>query len=238
MSNKKLNVIHLNTVDSTNNYAKALLKSGEPLPACTVVYAECQTSGKGRLSRSWYSEEKNTLCMSLIIPCVHKPQVTLLSALGVHKALLKLGIENLRIKWPNDIISGNKKLCGILTEGTEQGTVIGIGLNLNTTLFPSDIKDKATSLKLLTARDYSPEDVLRVVSEEVFSLLEETDYSLTENALSDYNILCGNIDKEVLWDKDKKGICTGIDKEGNLLVTTQEGTEKISFGEVTVTGIY
>ncbi len=238
MSNLKLNVIHLDTIDSTNTFAKALLNSGEPLPAYTVIYTDIQTAGKGRLSRSWYSEKGHTLCMSLIIPCVNKPQVTLLSALGVHSALSKLGIENLSIKWPNDIIADKRKLCGILTEGTQKGTVVGIGINLNTTVFPIDIKDKATSLKLLTGKEYFAEKVFEVVSQEVFTLLESTDFTLTEQAFSEYNLLCANIGKKVLWGENKSGICTGIDQSGNLLVTTSDGTEKVSFGEVSVSGIY
>ncbi len=231
-----INLITLEKTESTNTYAKALLNSGEPLRPFTVVFAKEQTHGKGRLSRTWESKKDNSLCMSLILSCVNNPHITLLSALGVHKALSEIFPE-FQIKWPNDIIAKGKKLCGILTEGTPNGTVVGIGVNLNQTEFSEDISHKATSLKLLTGKIYSAEELCKKVAKSVFETIEKYNYQLTEDAISEYIPLCANIGKEVFW-QDKNGIAYGVSLDGSLLVKTQEGAEAVRFGEVFVNGIY
>lgn len=236
-----INLICLEQVDSTNTYAKALLKSGEPLCPYTVIYAKEQTAGRGRLGREWHSKEGQSLCMSLIVPYHHKPGITLLCALGVHKALEKIcgetHREKLRIKWPNDIIAGSKKLCGILVEGTEKASIIGIGINLNSIDFPQDIAHKATSLKLMTGKDSEPLEIAKAVAEEVFSITDMNQGNLTEDAIKKYSPLCANISREVHFG-GKKGIAVGIAEDGSLAVMTDGSLEKVSFGEVTVSGIY
>lgn len=231
-----INIIRLQKVNSTNTYAKALLKSGEPLVPYTVVYAKEQTEGKGRMGRSWESSKDDTLCMSLIIPHLCKSGVTLLVALGVHKALRDI-CPNLQIKWPNDIICENKKLCGILTESTNGGTVIGIGINVNTENFSDDIADKATSLKMLTGREYDKEEILREVATCVFDIIDKHNGELTKEAKEEYLPLCANINRQVSW-KEYTGIATTVTQEGALLVKTETGVAEIAFGEVAVSGIY
>ncbi len=231
-----INLISLKKVNSTNTYAKALLKSGEPLKPYTVVYAKEQTAGRGRLNRSWESKEGDSLCMSLILPYTYKSGITLLSALGVYYALCDI-CPDIKIKWPNDIIAQGKKLCGILTEGTEHGTVVGIGLNLNHTHFSEEIAHKATSLWLLTGNTFDPESILQKVAVCVFETIEKHKAELSKDAISEYTPLCANIGKEVKW-QNKTGIATGLSAEGSLLVKTTESTEEIRFGEVFVNGIY
>lgn len=231
-----INLITLEKTESTNTYAKALLKSGEPLRPFTVVFAKEQTRGRGRLNRTWESTKGDSLCMSLILPITANPSITLLAALGVHKAL-KSFCKDLQIKWPNDIIHGNKKLCGILTEGTESGSVVGIGINLNQTEFSAEIACKATSLKLLTNSTYCAEELCKKVAQSVFETMENHNFRLTDEAISEYTLLCANIGKEVSW-QNKKGIAQGISSEGSLLVRTEKGEEQILAGEVFVSGIY
>lgn len=174
--------------------------------------------------------------MSLIAPYPFKPAITLLSALAVYNILKKL-CDNLKIKWPNDIVAGNKKLCGILTESTDNAAIIGIGINLNSANFPDDIAHKATSLKLLTGKAYSPFKLAKQVSCELVKILKETDGELTDSALKEYTSLCVNLGKEIVF-RDKKGVAAGIDKDGSLLAETDEEIEKITSGEVFVSGIY
>ena len=231
-----INIIKLETVNSTNTYAKALLKSGEPLMPYTVICAEEQTAGRGRMGRSWESNKDGTLCMSLIIPRTLDPSITLLCALGVHKALESI-YGDLQIKWPNDIIAGNKKLCGILVETTAGGTVVGIGINVNTESFPDDICHKATSLRLLTNRNFQKEEILTRVANYVFEVIEKHRGEFNKSAKDEYLPLCANINKQVMWDA-KTGVAADVTHTGALLVKTQTGTEEIPFGEVTVKGIY
>lgn len=233
-------IIHLKETDSTNTYAKALLKKGELSAPFALVFADNQTKGRGRLGRNWESREGDTLCMSLIAPYPFKPAITLLSALAVYKTLTKIYKEvkkDLKIKWPNDLVVGSKKLCGILTESTDKVAVIGIGINLNSTSFSDDISHKATSLKLLTNKDYEAFDLAQRLTENLVNILKETDGTFTDAFLKEYTSLCINMGREVIF-SDKSGIATGVDKDGSLLVKTNEGTERISSGEVFVSGIY
>lgn len=231
-----ISVICLKKVNSTNTYAKALLNSGEPLKPYTVIYAKEQTQGRGRLSRSWESKEGDSLCMSLILPYTCKSGITLLSALGVYKALKDI-YPKIKIKWPNDIIAGNKKLCGILTEGTVKGTVVGIGINLNQTEFSEDIAHKATSLRLLTGSTFNPDELLETVATSVFETVKKHNAELTKEALEEYTPLCENIGRTVCWN-GKEGVAAGISEDGSLIAKTADSTEEIRFGEVFVSGIY
>lgn len=238
--NNKFHTINLKETESTNTYAKALLKSGELSAPFTLVFTENQTKGRGRLGRSWESRKDDTLCMSLVAPYPFKPAITLLSALAVHKTLTEICgdiKEDIKIKWPNDIVVKNKKLCGILTESTDKAAVIGIGINLNSTNFSDDISHKATSLKLLTNKDYEAFDLAQKLTENLVKLLEETNGEFTDYAHKEYTSLCINLGRKVIRG-EKKGIAIGVEKDGSLIIKTQDTTEKISSGEVFISGIY
>ena len=229
--------IYLKETESTNTYAKALLKSGEPCAPFTLIYAENQTKGRGRLGRNWESKKGDTLCMSLIVPYPNNPAITLLSALGVHKALTKLTDADIKIKWPNDLITENKKLCGILTESTDKYAVIGIGINLNTEVFSEEIVHKATSLKLVTGKRFIPEEIAEIVAEEVIAVLQESGGNLSEEIIRQYTKLCANIGRQIVFGENI-GIATGISLDGCLEVLRNNATEYIRSGEVTISGIY
>lgn len=232
-----LDIINLRETESTNTYAKALLKSGEPCAHFTLIMTENQTKGRGRLGRTWESKKGDTLCMSLIVPYPYNPAITLISALGVHNALRKLTDADIKIKWPNDLISGNKKLCGILTESTDKYAIIGIGINLNTEVFSEEISCKATSLKLITGINYDPKETAKIVAENVISVLEESKGILTKELINEYTKLCANMGREVSF-VENTGIASGISSDGCLIVRTLNSTEHIRSGEVTVSGIY
>lgn len=144
-------------VDSTNNVLKKL--AADNAPEGTVVISDIQTAGRGRRGRTWMSAPGLGIWMSVLLkPNLHPSQVqtlTLASSVAVIRALESLDIEIPGIKWPNDILIGGKKVCGILTELSAEAekvewVVIGIGLNVNHDHddFPNDIKDIATSLRL------------------------------------------------------------------------------------------
>lgn len=230
-------IIKLNETESTNTYAKALLKSGEPSMPFTLVYTENQTKGRGRLGREWLSTQGDTLCMSLIAPYPYNPAVTLISAVGVYHALREITDADIKIKWPNDLIIDNKKICGILTESTDKYAVIGIGINLNTTEFPKEIAHKATSLKIITGTRYNTEETAKCVTKNIISVLTNTKGFLTEALLKEYTALCANIGIEIHF-KGQTGIAVGIAPDGSLIAKTKNGNEFINSGEVTVSGIY
>ncbi len=150
-----LSLLHLETVDSTNSY---ILSRPELLSrAGLVVYADRQTRGRGRMGRRWFSGKKGNLIASLVIypdlPESYLSCMTLLVGLGVHGALSALGLADLSIKWPNDILIAGKKVCGILCETTVtpggRVVVAGIGLNMigGDDDFPPEVRGRLTTLE-------------------------------------------------------------------------------------------
>lgn len=236
MINFPLSEICLESVDSTNNYLKRILKEDEP-PFGISVMTKVQTFGRGRLGRSWQSSQ-GSLCMSIAVKNQYAEGFTLLVALAVYEALKPFCKgKPLQIKWPNDIICENKKLCGILCERASEYTVIGIGINVNDKEFFGEIKDKATSLYLLTSRKLDVKDVFTAVNTSFEKLMTEFDFTFSPKAREEYKTLCANIGKEVKTEK-YTGIATDIDERGGLLVKTEEETISLTSGEVAVHGIY
>jgi len=168
-----MNLIKLNAIDSTNSYMKRLLAEGG-LEDFTIVAAEMQTEGRGQMGTSWTADAGKNLTFSIFkkIDCVDKEHQFYLSmavSLAVFKALELILIPQLKIKWPNDILSANRKICGILIEnviksGKLHAAVIGIGLNVNQTSFDSLMN--ASSLKLITGMIYDTDEILhRIVAQ-------------------------------------------------------------------------
>lgn len=149
-----MNYIHLSQVDSTNKYAKELFCGGETLP--TLVLADSQSAGRGRLGRGFFSPDGGLYMSILFFPkgCAEAVSLfTPLMALAVSAAILEIFGKETAIKWVNDIYLSGKKLCGILAEAepTESGVkyaVIGVGLNISVPKggFDAEIKDIATAL--------------------------------------------------------------------------------------------
>lgn len=237
-------------VDSTNNVAKKMAEEGAPHGR--LVIAENQNAGKGRRGRTWSSPEGTGIWMTFILrPQIH-PQaasmLTLVAAMAVRKAVYtETGLETV-IKWPNDIVAGGRKICGILTEMSAElewinYVVVGVGINANIWKFPDEISDKATSLFLETGRTV---DRSRMVSaygnafEEYYNRFVETgSLALLKE---EYNSYLANFHNQVkILDAggDFVGISKGINDAGELVVTDAEGTERIvRSGEVSVRGIY
>ena len=176
-------IIRLQSTDSTNNYANTQL-IGNELAEGTVFLTYEQSSGRGQVKNSWESEPGKNLTFSIVVFPYFldiRRQFMLSKAvtLGINKALVKY-VDNLRIKWPNDIYAGNKKLGGILIENSImsssiKSSVIGIGINVNQTVFLSDAPNPV-SLKTLTNKQYDCELVLSEILSGIdfyYALLKE-----------------------------------------------------------------
>jgi len=146
--------IELARCGSTNDEAARLARQGAEHG--TVVLADAQSACRGRLARQWHSPPGENLYLSCLLrpelapPAV--PPITLAAGVGVCEAVNSLGVSA-SLKWPNDVLVGGRKLAGILTEMSTQGTgvehaIVGIGVNLNTTEFPPELTDIATSLRI------------------------------------------------------------------------------------------
>lgn len=241
-------IIHFESIDSTNNYAKDIaMDKAEG----TVVTAEQQISGKGRLGRNWTSPSRKGIYFSIILKPNLEPnkvaKLTLIGAAAVHLALMEMNIDS-KIKWPNDIVIDGKKLCGILTEMSCELNkinyiVIGIGINANLDEddFTDDLKDKATSLKIFTGEKIERNKLLALLLnhfeklydsfKEDFNLLEAIEICRKHSAL---------IGKEIQIIKDggiKIGKAIDLNDEGELIVEFEDGIENIYSGEVSVRGL-
>jgi birA, biotin-[acetyl-CoA-carboxylase] ligase region len=155
------NIIHFDTIDSTNIKAKEL--ASQNAEDGTIVISEEQTCGKGRLGRSWYSPKSKGIWASIIlkpkIDPINASKITLIAAASIVKAFNEIAIFP-KIKWPNDIVLNNKKVCGILTEMSAELNqihylVVGIGINVNNSKddFTEALWSSATSLKIELASE-------------------------------------------------------------------------------------
>lgn len=235
MINFPLNTVILESVDSTNSYLKRIIKE-DGLTHGMAVMAKSQSAGRGRLGRSWLSNS-NTLCMSIAVENKHSSGVTLLAALAVLEGLKSFCGSNLQVKWPNDILAGNKKLCGILCERVDAYTVIGIGVNVNDESFHPEIANKATSMYLLNGKKYDVKEVFEAIKLSFEKVFEKYNFTFTKDAKELYESLCINFGKTVTTDK-LRGTAMGIDQSGALVVKTESGLCTVSSGEVAVHGIY
>ena len=237
------------SMESTQNYGKVLGKK-EPVHG-TLILAEEQTAGRGRRGRSWQSEKGANIAMSLCLEpklrTEHAAGLTLVMALAVAEGIKKVTGREPQIKWPNDIVLNGRKICGILTEMCFKDggyiVVIGVGINVNNTGFPEDIKGTASSLKLETGAEISREALIASVMEcfeNYYEIYEQTeDLALLKEQ---YESMLANKNREVnvLDPKEPyKGTAKGINSAGNLIVVCEDGTEKeVYSGEVSVRGIY
>lgn len=171
------NLLTLKEVDSTNNFLKNLLSNSKPVSEGTVIMAESQFAGRGQQQNQWYSELGKNLTFSvLLMPTFlnisEQFDLNRIISLSVFDALEPLlGEEQLKIKWPNDIYYGDKKMGGILIENIIQGStlkssVIGIGLNINQEKFPADATN-ATSLRQILHRDYDLKTILNDICQNI-----------------------------------------------------------------------
>ncbi|MDA3885973.1 MAG: biotin--[acetyl-CoA-carboxylase] ligase [Candidatus Delongbacteria bacterium] len=150
------NIVNLETLDSTNNYLKTNLAE---LDNGTVLFSTEQTNGRGRFDRSWFGEKDKSIFSSFLIKDISEPEDALrysfLFSLGI-KDLLKqyIPVEDIVLKWPNDILIGNKKICGVLSEFAKNCIIVGIGINVLDFIpagkieMPWTTVEKETGLKL------------------------------------------------------------------------------------------
>ena len=236
---------------STNVDAKELAEYGEDAGA--LVVADMQTAGRGRRGNSWSAPEGKNIYMTLMLRPKCRPKkafaLTLVMALAVLEAIKEMMQVDCGIKWPNDIVINNKKVCGILTEMSAEldgihYVVIGTGINVNQTVFAEEIRDKATSLYVEGSKKLNRSVLVACVMhhfEKDYELFEK-DWSLA-GLMDQYNRFLINRDKEVRVLDPKgefDGIARGINEKGELIVERKSDGEIVLVyaGEVSVRGVY
>jgi len=234
------------SVQSTNTIAHQLALS--KTPEGTIVVAEKQTKGRGRMGRQWHSPEKIGIYLSIVLyPGIdpkRAPGLSLISAVALAETIKALSIKDVRIKWPNDVLIGGKKTAGILTElsaeiGRTHHVVIGIGVNVNQRAsdIPEDLKDKATSLRIAQRKAVSRIDFLKeflVRFENEYNRFKKSGLRGIRKKILAYSSLLGK-EIEVQSGSGKiAGKALDIDNEGHLIIETDKGKVTLSAGEVTL----
>lgn len=238
-------VEHLDRVDSTNNYLKTLALSGAP-HGLTVV-ADSQTGGRGRFGRSFESAEGKGLYFSVLLrpefPPSQAPLLTPWAAVAVCRAVEESTGLSPNIKWINDLLLDEKKLCGILTEadiapdGSLRHIILGIGLNVSQREedFSPEVASIATSLAQHLEQPPSREALLTAVLTQL-NHMWETFPSAQGQYLEAYRARCSTVGQEVLvtgGGKDREGFALGINENFSLRVRFGDGTcENLDSGMV------
>jgi|SRR5690554_848482 len=177
-----MRIIKLSAIDSTNSYLKQL-SANESLEDATVVVTDYQTNGRGQMGTVWASEASKNLMFSVLkdvswLDIDRSFYISMATSLAIVRTLDRFLIPKLRIKWPNDILSEDMKICGVLIENVIKQnqlveTIIGIGLNVNQTNFVG--LPKASSLHLISGTLFNLDEVLRAIVADLnhyFKLLE------------------------------------------------------------------
>lgn len=241
-------IVFFDSVDSTNDEAKRLANEGAAHG--TLVVAEHQRAGRGRMGRSFSSPGHNGIWMSMIIKDEIEPvkasMLTLVMGLAAAKAVERVTDLKPQIKWPNDLILNGKKLVGILTEMTMKadGTnpiILGIGINVHNDSFPEEICSVATSIFLESGKHISRARLIDEVLtqfEAYYQIYMQTQ-DLSE-LVDEYNDCLINRGRQVQVLDPKGsywGVAHGINAEGELLVETEHEVRLVSSGEVSVRGV-
>ncbi|MEW6266547.1 MAG: biotin--[acetyl-CoA-carboxylase] ligase [Thermodesulfobacteriota bacterium] len=235
------------SLDSTNARAKFLSRAGAGEGA--LIVAETQTSGRGRLGRSWHSPPGKNLYFSLIlkpVPVDDPPLLTLAAGLAVAEALDRMAGRTPELKWPNDLLFDGLKTAGILTE-LETGSdgsrwaILGVGLNVNLEVadLPSELAGRAGSLMIATGCSWDRHEVLAALLKEI----EEVYFKLASDGraetLTRYRRLCRTIGQRITittGGQSLDGLASGVDEHGRLIVIRHSDGRRLSFagGEVTL----
>lgn len=236
-------------IDSTNEEAKRQAMSNAPNGSLFI--AEQQTGGKGRLGRAWSSPSGTGLWFSVLLRPELIPSqvtiVTLLTGLAVCNGIRAYTGCSAMIKWPNDVVIGSKKVCGILTEMAAETDridylAVGIGINVNNASFPEELQVKATSLRLETGEPVFRIGLLQEILLAFELLLKENQSGGSEASLNEYKNLCVSLNRRVGFTRNNQlhtGTAVDISSDGELIVQCDDGSQiPVSSGEVTVQGIY
>lgn len=239
------NIVSFDTIDSTNTFAKTLTKTAAPQG--TVIIAEQQTEGRGRLQRNWISEDGKNLLFSVILyPEFDLKKISLLpfaGSLAVADAIESVTELSPTCKWPNDVLINNKKVCGMLLETSSGNSgieriILGIGLNVNQVEFSDDLRHKATSLKIECGLDVDRIRLLVKILEELENRYEQLSRFPAGQLLNDWRMKALLFGKKItVLESEFSFTATAIDvaDDGSLIIQTDDGHKRNIFaGDVSL----
>lgn len=234
------NVYCFETIDSTNNYAK---KDIEKLFHGDIIIADEQLKGRGRMDKVFYSPKESGIYMTFILKENIFPDSIKLLSLGISNAVCRAIEEETGIipelTW-NDIRVGEKKVCGILTEysvevetGKAEYLIVGIGINVNNTEFPKELRDKVTSLRIFSGQEINRKNLIISILNEIEKIVQNKKYiSQRKKILYEYiektKLLNKKVEVKVI-DKKIIGTVRGINDRGGLIIIKENGRKEIIY---------
>jgi BirA family biotin operon repressor/biotin-[acetyl-CoA-carboxylase] ligase len=229
----------LETASSTNDIAARLAESGaEP---GTLVAAEAQTSGRGRMGRSWFSPPGAGLYVSVVLRPDPPPLLTLAAGVALADGIQASTGLQAEIKWPNDLLVGKRKLAGILAEAAAQGgrlefVILGFGVNLRPAAYPPELADRATSIEAELNRPADRAMILAEILSALASRCTDLQQGRFDAILSAWRTRAPSLRGAVVeWDTPggpERGRAEDIDAAGALLVRVDGRTVRLFAGEV------
>ncbi|XTB53845.1 biotin--[acetyl-CoA-carboxylase] ligase [Fusobacterium nucleatum] len=228
-----MEIIKLNATNSTNTYLKNLLKEKQ-VKDLSCIWALSQTQGRGQQGAKWISEPGKNLTFSVLkkfenLPSEYHFLLNMEVSLAIFRALKKLYIPDLAVKWANDILSSKKKICGILIENTlhkEQisSSIIGIGLNVNQVFF-NDLPN-VSSLQKIMGHPFDLEEVLLLICQELEVSLKSLSPTRFETMLDEYHTYLFRKDKPSTFEYPNgerfMGYIRGVSHNGQLQVEQED----------------
>ena len=238
-------IVHYFRTDSTNGAALQL--DAQDAPHGTVVIAEEQTAGRGRLGRKWYSEKSSGIYTSIILRPTLSPAaapiLTLMAGVAAHRAVCSATGLQADIRWPNDLLVNGKKVCGILTEMKAELdrlhiVVLGIGINVNHRAMPEELQEIATSLAMEGGRSYSRlhilTELLREVERTYHRLLKEGNAAIVGEWSAASSYAQGKRVRVKANEREYSGTTAGLDLSGALKILRDDGRQELLVaGEIT-----
>lgn len=230
-----MQIIKLDATESTNTYLKELSAKKE-VQDFTIITTENQTSGRGQLNSKWESERGKNLAISILknrinIPVDRLFLMNVCVSLSILDSLNRLNIPNLKVKWPNDILSGNFKIGGILIENIISGSkikrsIIGFGLNVNQSEFKN--APNASSLKKIMGHDFNLDSVFYAIIENLHQKLNRPILTFENDLYKQYHsqLFKIGVKSNFLIQKDEpiEGVIEGVSKNGKLKVKLENGS--------------
>ena len=232
-----MNFLYFDTIDSTNDYLK---NNYNDLNDLTFVSCKTQTSGKGRSKRKWYSDDNNLLFSLLIknkkLFSKYK-DISIVSAYSIIEVLKEYRLNNLYLKWPNDVYVGDKKICGILMEAISsqeiECLIIGVGLNVNQKEFKEDYIVEPTSISKELNKDLD----IEVLKDKIYKQIEfnlkriESDYDFYSK-IKELDYLKNREVYALINNQKQKVNVIGIDLDYSLKVIYDGKTVNLNSGEI------
>jgi BirA family biotin operon repressor/biotin-[acetyl-CoA-carboxylase] ligase len=220
---------HFDTLDSTMVKAAELAEAGAE--SGTVVVADAQTAGQGRMGRSWHSEPGAGLYVTFIlrpeIPPERLPVVTLALGLAAVQAIVQTTSVSCDLRWPNDVLIEDRKCAGILAQLHGSVLLTGIGINVNQLVFPEEIASIATSLRLASGREHSRTELLNALIKTVNEHVDTLERHGKEPILRAFTQASSYVrGRRVVVDQstnELRGTTDGLDSDGFLMVRQDNG---------------